>query len=374
MPPRFTSPARTRRGILAGLAAGALAACRSGQQAQPATPQAPLPPTRAATPAPPPPTETPLPPTPTPIPTSPLTGQVVADAGLVRRRIVGVKIDNAPLARPQIALGMADLVYEELAEGGLTRFLAFYLQNEPEQVGPVRSARLTDIYLAEEWEFLLAYAGAGITTSKLLGEALVPLFKAPELGERLDGTPYFRDPRRPIPHNMFVRVAQIREEAKKNPAIDPEVEIRPLPFQPPPGELGPVRRIGMPYIPDAAVVWQYDEGGSTWKRVMAGRPHVDAATNQQIQVENVVLQYAKIFVAGNVEPDSAGNPVLDAVLRGENRLQVFHSGQVFDGTWSKESDRAKTQYRGADGNPMPFRPGKVWIHIVPEDFKASWGV
>jgi hypothetical protein len=106
---------------------------------------------------------------------------------------------------------------------------------------------------------------------------------------------------------------------------------------------------------------------------MAGRPHLDALSNQQIQSENVLVQFAKIFVAGNVERDSAGNPVLDANIRGENRLLVFHSGQVHEGVWQKEHDRDKTRYLLPDGNPMPFRPGRVWIHIVPEDFKPAWG-
>jgi hypothetical protein len=314
---------------------------------------------------------TPPQPTATPVPWNPLTGRNVGDLGLIRRRIVAVKIDNAPLARPQLGLSATDVVYEQLAEGGLTRFLAFFLQESPEKVGPVRSSRLTDIYLGEEWDFLFAYAGAGRTTTRLLAEALVPAFKAPELGERIEGTPYSRDNSRPVPHNLFVKIDGIRQAASSDPILSKEVEIRPFPFAEPPAT-GPLRTINMPYIPDAAVRWAYDEASNTWKRNMAGRPHVDAMNNQQIGVENVVIQYAEIFTAQNVEPDAAGNPVLDAILRGENKLRVFHSGQMFEGTWLKEHDRAKTQYRNADGKPMPFRPGKVWFHIVPQDFQASW--
>ena len=154
---------------------------------------------------------------------------------------MAVKIDNAPLARPQLGLAYADLVYEQLAEGNLTRFLAFFLEGEPERVGPVRSARLTDIYLGQEWEFVLAYAGAGRTTSRLLGDGLFPLLKAPELGERLDGTPYSRDGRRPVPHNLFVKVSDVREAARREPGNAEEVEIRPFPFHEGPLESGPLR-------------------------------------------------------------------------------------------------------------------------------------
>ena len=284
---------------------------------------------------------------------------------------MAAKIDNAPLARPQFGLSMADVVFEQLAEGGLTRFLALFLQHAPDKVGPIRSARLTDIYLGQEWDFLLAYAGAGRTTSRLLAEALVPAFKAPELGERLEGTPYSRDNGRPIPHNMFARIAGVREAAAGDPILGKEVEIRPFPFADPP-ETGPLRTITCPYVPQAAVRWSYDTGSNTWKRTMAGAPHNDALNNQQIGVENVVLQYAQIFTAQGVEPDAAGNPVLDTLLRGENKVRVFHSGQMFEGTWIKEHDRAKTQYRLPDGSPVPFRPGKVWFHVVPTDFNASW--
>ncbi|MBI3971502.1 MAG: DUF3048 domain-containing protein [Chloroflexi bacterium] len=342
-----------------------LAACSSGQPKAAAVP--------TARPTERPPTPTTPPPTPTPVVNSPLSGHRVEDPSSVWRRIVAVKIDNAPLARPQFGLGVADVVYEQLAEGGLTRFLALFLEQDPERIGPVRSARLTDIYLGQEWDFLLAYAGAGRTTGRLLGEALIPLFKAPELGEPLEGTPFARDPRRPIPHNMFVSVPKVREAAGKDPGLAPDVEIRPLPFHDPPAELGSVRRINMPYVPAAAVSWIYDEGANAWKRSMAGVPHVDALNGQQIQADNVVVQYAQIFTAANVEPDSAGNPVLDTVLRGENKLRVFHSGHTFEGTWAKEHDRAKTQYFLDSGDPMPFRPGRVWFHIVPTDFRASWG-
>ncbi len=305
------------------------------------------------------------------MPYNPLTGKQMDDASKVRRRIVAAKIDNAPLARPQFGLSAANLVYEQLAEGGLTRFLAFYLDAGAEKVGPIRSARLTDIYLGQEWDFLLAYAGAGRTTSRLLAEALVPAFKAPELGENLQGTPYTRDNARLIPHNMFARVDEVREIAGRDPQIPKEVYIQPFPFANPP-DAGPLRTITMPYVPEAAVRWAYDTGTNTWKRTMAGRPHVDALNNQQLESDNVVVQYVQIFTAQNVEPDAAGNPVLDTELKGSNRLRVFHSGQMLEGTWSKESDRAKTQYKLADGSPMPFRPGKVWIHIVPADFQASW--
>ena len=324
-----------------------------------------------AIPIPPSPSPPPPQPTATPVPWNPLTGQTVADHSTIRRRIVAAKIDNAPLARPQFGLSQAELVYEQLAEGGITRFLALFLQNAPEKVGPIRSSRLTDIYLGQEWDFLFAYAGAGRTTSRLLAEALVPAIKAPELGERLEGTPYLRDNARPIPHNMFVRIEAVRQAVASDPILSKEVEIRPFPFADPP-ETGPLRTITCPYVPQAAVRWSYDTGTNTWKRTMAGAAHVDALNKQQIAVENVVLQYAQIFTAQGVEPDAAGNPVLDTLLRGENRLVVLHSGQVFEGVWIKEHDRAKTQYRLPDGNPIPFRPGKVWFHVVPTDFNASW--
>ena len=362
----------SRRQLLAGLGALPLltATCAPGAQGGPAATPAPsraaVAPAATAAPAP-----TSAPPTPTPVPYNPLTGQTVGDMASVRRRIVAAKVDNAPQARPQFGLSVADLVYEQLAEGGLTRFLAFFLQNAPDRVGPIRSARLTDIYLGQEWDFLLAYAGAGRTTSRLLAEALVPAFKAPELGERLDGTPYVRDNARPIPNNMFARVQAVRDAAAGDPLISKEVFIQPFHFSDPP-ETGPLRILSMPYVPAAAVTWRFDSASNTWKRTMAGAAHVDALNNQQIQAENVAIQYAQIFTAQNVEPDSAGNPVLDTMLRGENMLRVFHSGQMLEGTWSKEHDRAKTQYRTSDGSPMPFRPGRIWFHIVPTDFQASW--
>jgi hypothetical protein len=296
----------------------------------------------------------------------------VEDGSLIHRRIIAVKIDNAPEARPQSGLSLSDLTFEELAEAGLTRFMLFYLQNEPDTVGPVRSARPTDISLGKEWSFLLAYAGAGKTLTRLLGESLIPLFKAPELGQPLDGTPYRRAARRAAPHNLYVKIAAVREAAGQDPGIAPEVAIRPFSFREPAPETGPLRSISMPYIPSCAVSWRYDADGNVWKRWMASAPHVDALNGQQLQAENVVVQYAE-HVLANVEPDSVGNPVYDAIVRGQNTARLFHSGQMFEGTWSKPEDDSHTEYLLPDGTPMPFRPGKVWIHIVPLDFQATWG-
>src|SRR5436190_722963 len=136
----------TRRHLLgaaAALAPALLAACAGGKPAASPTNAVTLPPS-IPTPEPKP---TSPPATPTPVPYNPLTGKTVDNLNMVRRRIVAVKIDNAPEARPPLGLGQTDMVYEELAEGGLTRFVAMFLQNEPDPVGPVRSARLTDIYL-----------------------------------------------------------------------------------------------------------------------------------------------------------------------------------------------------------------------------------
>ena len=378
-------PPPRQRSLLSGLiAAGACVVGCASQQAVPSTPVPTSPPPSApVAPA------DALAPRPAVEPTaegtsgaapalSPLTGTPVSDPAVLRRRILAVKIDNAPLARPQFGLRAADVVYEQLAEGGTTRFLAMYLAQDPERVGPVRSARLTDIYLGQEWDFLLAYAGAGTTTARLLAEALIPLFKAPELSEPLEGTPYVRDSRRPVPHNLFLRPAQLRRAAEAEPGIAPVVEIRPFPFADPPAQPGPVRSVSVPYAPPGpanlqfAVNWRYDPGSSTWKRTMAGAPHVDGLDGNQIEAENVLVQYAQIFTALNVEPDSAGNAVLDTVLRGEHPLRLFHSGQLFEGTWTKAHNRAKTEYSAADGGPLLFRPGRVWIHIVPSDFRVTW--
>lgn len=307
---------------------------------------------------------------PTVIPAAPLTGRQLDDPARIRRRVVAVKLDNAPLARPQLGLAFADVVYEMLAEGGLTRFLALFHSDDAPRVGPVRSARLTDIYLAQEWDFLFAYAGAGRTTTRLLGEAIVPLFKAPELAEPLAGSPYTRDRSRPIPHNLFVEIAKVREAAAQqgHPA---EMPVRAYRFSDPGPEPGPLRSVNLPYGP-SPVSWRFDPASGQQRRVMSGAPHVEGLTGQQLAVENVIVLFARIFAAGNVEPDSAGNPVLDTELKGEGSLLLFRDGHVGVGKWSKEHERAPTLFLDQGGEPLALRPGTTWIHIVPTDFGINW--
>jgi hypothetical protein len=137
--------------------------------------------------------------------------------------------------------------------------------------------------------------------------------------------------------------------------------------------VGPLRSVNVPYTgPASTVNWRYDEGSARWLRTMGGAPHRDGLDNQQIGAENLLVYYARLFTASNVEPDSAGNPVLDAEIRGSGKARLFHSGQMFEGSWTKEHDRAKTVYKLDDGSPLPFRPGRVWIHIVPQDFNVAW--
>ena len=207
---------------------------------------------------------------------------------------------------------------------------------------------------------MLAYAGAGRTTSRLLGDGLFPLLKAPELGERLDGTPYSRDGRARCPQPLRQGVGRPRGGApgagERRGGGDPAL---PLPRGTARGRA--LRALNLPYVP-VAVSWRYDpsraSGGVPWPA-----PHVEGLNGQQIAVENVMIQYAQIFTAQGVEPDAPGSGAGHRAA-GENTVRLFHSGQMFEGVWSKEHDRAKTEYRLPDGTAMPFKQGKVWIHIL----------
>ncbi|MDZ4177782.1 MAG: DUF3048 domain-containing protein [Coriobacteriia bacterium] len=298
---------------------------------------------------------------PAPPPIWPLTGLAASDSALpTARRIVSVKVENSPAARPQSGLQLADVVYESITEGGITRFNCMFHSQIPETVGPVRSARFSDVKLVPQYAPLFAFSGANSRVNAAIRSAgLQNLSQDAGISNG-----YSRVRSRPAPHNLYLDLGKIREEGVKRgfPATQ---ELRRLNFErgvSNPGAL-PAAGISIPFSTANRVEWTYDAAADAYVRANNGSVHKDALTGEQLRATNVVVMWAK---ATPTQP--AGT--YDIALTGSNRVSVFRNGQRIDGTWNAAADSPPT-FSAADGSPVRLSPGNTWFQVVSTEVNIT---
>lgn len=289
----------------------------------------------------------------------PLTGLKATKADAVSRRVVSVKIENSPEARPQTNLQHADVVYETITEGGITRFNALFHSNRPETVGPVRSARLSDTYIVPQYNALFFFAGA----STYVNGQLRKRAKIENLSEDIGVSfPYFRSHDKPAPHNLYLMMDRVDATAKKR-GYPLTQTVRGFAFDRSGEATGPkVAEIYIPYSPAANARWVYDSATKRYSRWENGTPHVDKGTGKQLTARNVVVMWAQMKATGH--RDVAGSETFDVVLDGKNRVSIFRDGMRFDGTWNTDNTTPPT-FRAEDGTILRLSPGNTWFQVIP---------
>jgi hypothetical protein len=343
-------PTRTRTRTLrlgAALVAGALltAACGGGDDED----AAPKPTTTTA------PTTT-APPAAQPASGAPLTGLAITDPAKVARPALIVKIDNAPKGRPQEGINQADIVVEEGVEGGITRLAAIFHSQDIAEVGPVRSARSTDIAIAHELQRpLFAYSGANDTFQKLVNAA--PLIN---VGQNARPGAYFRKSGRPQTYNLWARMSELFAAAPAD-ATPP----KPLFQYRAEGEASvgdPAGGVKMEWRDKVltAVEWRWDAASSTWRRTQNGTEHVDAGGGA-VQPKNVVVQFVPYKDTG--QRDRSNTIVPEAELVGTGEFWALSDGKVVKGTWTKTALEAPTTYVDGAGQPLKLTPGQTWLEL-----------
>lgn len=292
-------------------------------------------------------------------PTWPLTGLPAPSADApAKTRIVSVKIENSPQARPQSGLQSADVVYESITEGGITRFNCMFHSTDPGEVGPVRSARLSDIYIVPQYDALFAFSGAsGVVNAAVKAAGLQNLSQ--DVGVTYG---YRRSSQRAAPHNLYLTLAKAREEGIKRGYPATQV-LRPLQFERRATEGTPtVTQVTVPFSPANTSQWTWDPATDAYLRANNGKPHLDALTGKQISAKNVVVMWARMDATA--KHDVAGSTTYDIILTGSNRATVFRNGMRFDGTWSATKDHPPV-FTASDGTAIRLAPGNTWFEVVP---------
>jgi hypothetical protein len=296
-------------------------------------------------------------------PPSPVTG-LPLDADKANRPLLIVKIDNAPEARPQAGINQADAVLEEMVEGGLTRFAALFQAGDSDPVGPVRSARSTDVSFASALNRpLFAYAGANAVFKVLVARSLM-------IDVGIDKYPgdYTRARDRKAPHDLFTSTKKLYAHAPDSAKAPPAMfTFRDASTPLASAGAVPVTTVNVRFGTTTAT-WTWDAASSSWLRSQNGTPHLDAA-GKQVAAKNVVIQLVRYTNSGLVDP--ARNPVPEAQLSGSGEVWVLTDGKLVKGQWQKPGVAQVTQYNDTAGTPIPLLPGQTWIELGPAGSAAA---
>lgn len=314
------------------------------------------------------PTDTPAPPpTPTPIPANvaPYTGREGADASLFQQRPIFICVNNDAVGRSaHYGLSKADLLYEYIVDGfTVTRITALYQSRNAERVGPVRSARMPNIWMTQMYDGVLACSGGSDEIRYLLKNEV----GFPYLDADIDdpsNTVYFSN----IGSDYRTRLQASTEGVRRwlnSVSTDEKVWSRPgFSYSETPAtfDAGPANTISIPYPGGNSVEWRYDAQRNQYIRFQGGQPHIDNETGGQIVTDNVIVLFANHALTDIVE-DSLGTKGVNIELYGFGDFRIFRDGRVYEGTW-RANDESPPRWLGPGEQIVPLKPGQSWIQVV----------
>jgi hypothetical protein len=273
-------------------------------------------------------------------------------------QILVVKVDDTKEARPQIGLEDADVVYVEQVEAGLTRVAAIFSSLLPELIGPVRSARISDIELLAQFGRVgLAYSGAQSKMRPVLAAANIENLSA----ERNPPTIYTKDPERLGPVNMILKPALLLERA--NSKVGTQIDIpRVAPWRfgdAPSGEtLAATAKIKWP---NARYELQWDEVSKKFLIYFNGEPNM-AASGSQLTADTAIIQL--VSITPSIYGDKFGGITPFSKTTGSGKAIMLRDGFSYELTWKRELETNVTTWLDADGKVANFKPGKIWIFLT----------
>lgn len=289
---------------------------------------------------------------------SPFTGQVVDE--LYLRKALMVIVENSPAARPQSGLKEASIVYEVMAEGGITRFLAIYWDEIPDKIGPIRSARPYMIEIAEEYNALLLHAGASPDGFDILARSQLA-----HIDQIYNGQYYWRSNDRRAPHNLYTGSRRVEDYLDKllGQEYQDRFDFQQVSLVSPGDNLSDY--IKLPLWGGTTVIYKYDSKENQYYRYYGflELPHL-LDNNKQISVNNLVIQYAKTS-----QIDDIGRLEVDLINGG--KALVFRDGIVIEGYWEKDINNI-TKFYNKQGENIKFNPGQTWIEVIPDTIKVEY--
>ncbi len=286
----------------------------------------------------------------------PLTGVDAAVADMARPALA-VKVENSAAARPQTGLNAADVVWEQVVEGGISRFVAVYHSTLPPAVGPVRSVRPMDPPIAAPLRGLLAFSGGQapfIDAARAAGLQVVQPDTGPgfsRVGDRV------------APHNTYVDPAALLGQADDGHRAPPPAQFwfGAEPTAVVDGEPTGVLDLALSGIAEPRWTWSADD--AAWLRSEGAAPAVEA-DGARLRAVNVVV--LRVDVVDTSFTDSAGTAVPETVMVGAGEALVATGGHTVEAEWSKESVGEPVVLSRPGGGPVVLAPGSTWVELVPD--------
>lgn len=280
----------------------------------------------------------------------PLTGLPVKGNDQVAKRhpVYTVKIDNSSSSSPQAGLGKADLVVEELVEGGMTRLAAFYYSQLPKVVGPVRSMRASDIGIVTPADATIVTSGAAQQTIDRLHEARVSYVEEGAKG-------IYRDSARVAPYNLFANLRDVASTAKQSEKVPADYLPWGKKSDLPAGQSA--KTLAASFSASQTSNWSFKGGKYR-------NDNSNAAQGDQFAADTVLVLRVKVGDAGYTDP--AGNPVPETDFQGRGQALLFHGGKLVRGTWAKKGHTGALTLKSKAG-ALKVPAGRTWIELVPVD-------
>lgn len=259
-----------------------------------------------------------------------------------------VKVDNTSSAAPQLGLDDADMIVEELVEGGLTRLAAFYYSTIPDRVGPVRSMRASDIGITEPANAFIVASGAAGKTMMLLNQAGINRVTEGAVG-------FYRSDTRPAPYNLMMKLTALATHVSR--AWNPPRTTY-LPFGPAGRFHGPITVHTLRATFSGAHTDDWRLAGRTWVRTNSY-----AEVGHDFRATNVLILRVQIGNAGYLDP--AGNPVPETFFYGHGAAILVHGDEAVRGTWYKHGTHGAVRLRDGAGRPLTVPAGHTFVELVP---------
>jgi hypothetical protein len=285
--------------------------------------------------------------------TAPFTG--LGSQTRLDQRPIMVMINNAPQARPQSGINKADLVYEVLAEGEMTRLLAVFHSQRPEVIGPVRSIRPYFIQLGVGIDAMLVHAGGSPDALNTLARS-----DYSHLDEIPNGRYFWREKFRHAPHNLYTK-PELIEQAMLDKGIRMTGELPYFPFLPEDAEITegePATKVDLVFHSLNKAGFVYDAEKKKYMRLTEGKPHLDLTTDEQLSTTNLLVIAAKHRVL-----DSEGRRQVDVVGPGDGYL--FQQGKAKKIKWKRAGGVIRAYEDSSMTKEVPLLRGNTWVSIVP---------
>jgi hypothetical protein len=296
----------------------------------------------------------------------PLTGEDIPAGVDAERPAIAVKVENSPESRPQSGLEDADLVIEEIVEGGITRFMTIFHCNDAERLGPVRSARFDDASIMKPFTRAMAYAGSNdIVDRELARNDVISVLEG-------ESDALFRVPPGSTDvHSLFTKTKKVRKVIEKEELATPEEGIFQHGELPSGVKTKKAKTVTINFNASNTIEYKWTPKG--WERHEAGVPFT-SATGGQISPPNVLVQQIEVNNSKTIF-DTAGNASPEINLGGSGKAVLFRDGQAIVGEWTTPEPGESPTFTSKSGEEFVFAPGQIWWELVPSktgDVKGSF--